>query len=265
MSGRVDTNDMTFERPDREWRDPIDADGPIPRWFQIAERLRHAIERGEFAPGDTLPSEAQINRHFGVSRATSRAALNTLEAEGLIVRRSGKGSIVLRKRVDQPAEEMTGFSEDMRRRGLSPSHRVLEIGCVKASPEVAEALEISRGKDVFRSHRLLLADGEPIGTAMSWLAPRLFRGQRHPTADELTQGSLYDWLRERCGVSVCRAREYIEADATDLRQAETLGIEAGSPMLIARRQSFDATDRPFEFVILRFRSDRYRFHLEIRR
>ncbi|NNL35337.1 MAG: GntR family transcriptional regulator [Silicimonas sp.] len=46
-----------------------------------------------------------MNRHFGVSRATSRNALNDLEARGYIVRRSRLGSIVLRKRVDQPAEK----------------------------------------------------------------------------------------------------------------------------------------------------------------
>ncbi len=264
MSREVGTNDMTSGRV-KNWREPIDNDGPVPRWFQIAERLRRAIEREEFSPGDTLPSEAELNRQFGVSRATSRTALNELETDGLIVRRSGKGSIVLRKRVDQPAEEMSGFSEDMRRRGLTPSHRVLEIGVAKAGSEVAEALEISRGTKVFRSHRLLLADAAPIGMAVSWLAPRLFRAQRPPSAGELTDGSLYDWLKARCGVSVSRAREYIEADAADMAQAETLGVALGLPLLVARRQSFDATDKPFEYVVLRFRPDMYRFHLELRR
>ena len=264
MAQEVNTNDMTFG-PVRNWREPIDKDGPVPRWFQIAERLRRAIASREFVPGDTLPSEAELNRQFGVSRATSRAALNELEADGLIVRRSGKGSIVLRKRVDQPVERMSGFSEDMRRRGLTPSHRVLEIGGAKAGADAAEALEIGRGTRVFRSHRLLLADAAPIGLAESWLAPRLFRAQRHPSADELTDGSLYDWLEARCGVSVSRAREYIEADAADAAQAQMLGVSRGSPLLVARRQSFDATDKPFEYVVLCFRPDMYRFHLEIRR
>lgn len=248
-----------------DWQRPLAEDGATPLWFQIAERLRKAVEAGTFAPGQTLPSEAQLNRHFGVSRATSRAALNELESAGLIVRRSGKGSIVLRKRVDQPAEEMAGFSEDMRRRGLTPSYRVLEIGHDPATAEVAEALEVSPVTSIFRSHRLLLADGEPIGTAMSWLPPRLFRTQPYPTSKELESGSLYAWLRVRCGVTVKRAREYIEATSTDGLLAGKLGVPKGFPLLVARRQSFDEQDKPAEYVILSFRSDRYRFHLEVRR
>ena len=154
-----------------DWQQSLDADGPTPLWFQIAKRLRNAIETGVFGPGDTLPSEAQLNRQFGVSRATSRSALNDLEARGYIVRRSGRGSIVLRKRVDQPAEKMSGFSEDMRRRGLQPSYRLLKVGREPATASVAEALEVRRGAKVFMSHRVLLADGEPIGHALSWLAP----------------------------------------------------------------------------------------------
>jgi GntR family transcriptional regulator len=248
-----------------DWHLPLADDDPAPLWFQIAERLRRAVDSGAFKPGDTLPSEAQLNRQFGVSRATSRAALNKLEANGLIVRRSGKGSIVLRKQVDQPAEEMSGFSEDMRRRGLEPSYKVMDIGHEASTAQVAEALEVSSGTKVFRSYRLLLADGEPIGTAMSWLPPRLFRTLLPPTEDDLTTGSLYGWLRENCSVTVGRAREFIEAASATGDHARTLNVAEGSPLLIARRQSFDEADKPVEYVVLSFRSDRYRFHLEVRR
>jgi GntR family transcriptional regulator len=56
--------------------------GPIPLWFQIAERLRAAVESCKFAPGDCLPSETEINGTFGVSRTTARSALDRLENEG---------------------------------------------------------------------------------------------------------------------------------------------------------------------------------------
>ncbi len=248
-----------------DWQQPLEPDGPTPMWFQIAKRLRHAIETGVFGPGDTLPSEAELNRQFGVSRATSRSALNDLETRGHIVRRSGRGSIVVRKRIDQPAEQMSGFSEDMRRRGLRPAYRILKVGREAAIASVAEALEVRRGTKVFLSHRVLLADGEPIGLALSWLAPRLFRRHPPPTAEELETGSLYGWLKTTCGVSVGRAQEYIEAASADSFQAGILDVNEGFPLLIARRLSFDTEDKPVEFVDLRFRSDRYRFQLEMRR
>lgn len=238
---------------------------PVPLWFQITERLREAINRGDFAPGEVLPSEAQLNEIFGVSRATSRFSLNELEKEGLIVRRSGKGSIVLRSRIDQPAEEMSGFAEDMRRRGLKPSYEAQEASRVRVSAEVAEALEVRSSALVFYSRRLLKADGIPIGVAMSWLAPRLFRNLSPPTAQELSDGSLYEWLNTRCGISIMRAKEFIEAAVADAAMARSLDVAEGAPLLIARRQSFDQSGKPVEYAVLRFRADRYRFHMEVSR
>ena len=206
-----------------------------------------------------------MNEVFGVSRATSRSALNELENEGLIVRRSGKGSIVLRSRVDQPAEESSSFAVDMRRRGFEPSYRTQSAGRLHANREAAEALEVKPNSLVFCSRRLLMADDEPIGLAISWLAPRLFRKVRHPTAEELTTGSLYDWLHRNCGVTFGHAREYIEAAVADPTMAEALEVPAGAPLLVARRQSFDRTGKPAEFAVLHFRADRYRFQLEVSR
>ena len=63
------------------WRSEQLSDGPVPLWFQIAERLRGALETGEFGAGEKLPSESDLNREFGVSRTTARAALDRLEHE----------------------------------------------------------------------------------------------------------------------------------------------------------------------------------------
>ncbi len=247
------------------WSEALPADSPLPLWVQIAQRLRSAIITGGFPPGRVLPSETEINRLFGVSRATSRTALNELEREGLIVRRAGKGSIVLRPKVDQPAEEMGGFSEDMRRRGLRPSYRTLEVGKVPVGFQVAEALEIRSETQVFRSRRLLLAEDEPMGLAISWIPPRLLRGIAAPTEAELTNGSLYEWMLSNCGTRLVRAHEYIEAAAAEPEMAALLDIAAGAPLLIARRQSFDESGKPAEYSVLHFRSDRYRFELKVTR
>ncbi|RVX44924.1 regulatory GntR family protein [Nonomuraea polychroma] len=62
----------------------------------IARELRGEIERGELAPGSTLPSESQLRRTHGVSRSTVRQALVVLEREGLIVSEHGRGRFVRR-------------------------------------------------------------------------------------------------------------------------------------------------------------------------
>lgn len=65
---------------------------------RIAAELRVRIDGGGLAPGDALPSEAAIVDAYGVSRGTVRAALATLENEGLIETRHGKGRFVRGRR-----------------------------------------------------------------------------------------------------------------------------------------------------------------------
>jgi GntR family transcriptional regulator len=246
-----------------KWDDPLPEKNPAPLWFQIADRLRTAISEGHFRPGQALPSEAMINAAFGVSRATSRSALDRLEQDGLITRRSGRGSIVVVPRVDQPATVMAGFADDMRRRGLAPSYATRFAGKVRAPAEVVDAFGIRPGTSVFQSQRLLKADAQPIGYAVSWLAPPLFRSVKPPTATDLETGSLYEWLARHCNVRISSAVEFIEAAIVDPRMAVELDLPPASAVLIARRASRDQIGRPVEYAVLHFRPDRYRFQIEM--
>ncbi|MFD0489977.1 DNA-binding FadR family transcriptional regulator [Saccharopolyspora erythraea NRRL 2338] len=60
----------------------------------VLDHLRGAIERGEYAVGDKLPSEAALGREFEVSRSVVREALRGLQALGLTVSRTGRGTFV---------------------------------------------------------------------------------------------------------------------------------------------------------------------------
>jgi len=111
--------------------------GPVPLWFQVSERLRAAIARGEFVVGDALPSESVLNRRFGISRTTARAALDQLEVDGLITRGSGRGSIVVPPRVEQPLNLLASFAEDMKARGEDPDKCLARIGEIIASAKAA--------------------------------------------------------------------------------------------------------------------------------
>ena len=51
---------------------------------QVERQLREAIYAGRFAPGQKLPSEADLGKLFAVSRPTVREALRSIAAAGLI-------------------------------------------------------------------------------------------------------------------------------------------------------------------------------------
>lgn len=66
----------------------------VPRSTQVREQLEQALARGEYEPGDRLPSERELSELFGVSRVSVREAIRSLEAVGLVEVRHGKGTLV---------------------------------------------------------------------------------------------------------------------------------------------------------------------------
>jgi GntR family transcriptional regulator len=237
--------------------------GPLPLWFQIAQRLSVAIEKGEFASGDVLPSESTLVKRFGVSRTTARSALDHLGHGGLIERRQGTGSIVLPPRVDQPLTLLSSFGEDMRARGLEPSYHTRRITRRSPSREVSEALGIDKGERAVLIDRLLLADGAPLAVSTSWIHPLYLVDHPLPTLAQLDSGSLYFWLETERGVRIARGTEYIEASTADAETSNALVVHLGAPILVARRLSRPISGPPVEYVVLRYRADRYRYHIEM--
>lgn len=67
---------------------------PTKAYEAVAEQLRQAIFRGDFAPGDRIPSVRELSAQFGVSQAAVREALMSLQARNLVVMRQGEGTFV---------------------------------------------------------------------------------------------------------------------------------------------------------------------------
>lgn len=245
------------------WNETVLETGGIPLWFQITALLRAAIAAGEFRPGDALPSEAELFRVFGVSRTTARTALDKLEQEGLILRRSGRGSIVLEPQVEQPLNLLGGFAEDMRRRGLNASYDTLAAGFCDMPGEVRAALDAKRQQKGFRIHRLLKANNSLIASSVSWLSAAVLGGREPPTVEDLDQGSLYSWLEQECDIRLVGGEEIIGAQAASEDAAGLLDIPAGTPVLVAIRTSRDQASRAVEHATITYRADRYRFRLDL--
>lgn len=74
----------------------------------VADDLLARIIDGRFAPGDALPTEAELGAEFDVSRVTVREALRTLSARGIVRVLSGVGSRVA------PVEQWRSVSDALR-------------------------------------------------------------------------------------------------------------------------------------------------------
>src|SRR5437867_13408292 len=104
------------------------------------QQVLDLIER--LGVGTAIPSERQLSADLGVSRLTLRAALDDLAREGYLIRRRGAGTFVSEPKITQELT-MTSFTDDMRRRGMRPASRTLELRVSPAGARLGRLLHLS--------------------------------------------------------------------------------------------------------------------------
>ena len=237
---------------------PIES-GNGPRYVQLRERLSEAIGKGILAPGSALPSEREIGNLTDLSRVTVRKAIQELVDSGDIVQRQGSGSFVTEKaeRLQQSLSHLTSFSEDMARRGMKTSVRMLEQSvCLPSVDEIA-ALDLPEGASVSRLARLRMADERPLAIERASLPVDILANPMEVTT------SLYDVLG-RNGSRPVRALQRISAINLGEADAALLDVPDGAASLRIERLSYLPSGRVAEFTKSLYRGDAYDFVAELR-
>lgn len=240
--------------------EPLDKGSFTPMYFQIQTQLLNQIKSGQLRAGDALPGEEELTRIYGVSRMTSRQALQALTSQGFAYRQKGRGTFVLQPKVEKDIAHLLGFSAEMRVLGLKASSRVLKTASEPAPPEIAAQLGIGPGSPAFHLHRLRSADGVPVAIEEVWLSQEQFPGIEKI---DFVRRSLYETLRERYGIRVGSADEVIEARLASRSEAELLEIATKSSLLVISRTLLSIDGKPVETGISLYRGDRYRAVLRI--
>ena len=117
----------------------------LPLYMQIAESLLDQIEAGKLKPGDRLKPERVLSEQFGVTRATVRKALQSLEHGGLVSRHQGKGTFVRSQRIERQASKLVPFTRGMQHRGYSISAKQISLREIPADYSRSKDLQISLG------------------------------------------------------------------------------------------------------------------------
>jgi GntR family transcriptional regulator len=224
---------------------------PVTKQRETRDRVLELIER--LTIGQAIPSERQLSTDFGVSRLTVRAALDELVREGYLVRRRGSGTFVSEPKIAQELT-MTSFSEDMRRLGMRPSSRTLDLRVSPAGARLGRFLNVSPSEPVVVAKRLRLADEESMAIETLHVPEKLVPGLK---ARELETHSFYDLLRERYGITIASGVQRIEPTVTNEEESEALYVPLHSPAFLFERTSRAADGRIVEFVRSIYRGDRY--------
>ncbi|MFF5100059.1 MULTISPECIES: GntR family transcriptional regulator [Actinosynnema] len=232
-------------------------DGPKPKHAQLRDILRAVAD--EAPPGSAIPSERDLATRYRVSRITVRAAIGQLVSEGLLTRAKGRGTFTAKRRMDVQLY-LESFTDDMRKRGFTPSSEVLRCAEEPAPVSAASALGLAPGEDACAVVRLRRADGVPLTVERGWYSPRVVPGL---PAHDLT-GSLYAIVADAYGVQLDHAEQTAWAEGADRATARLLGVREGSPLLVFRRIA-SSGGRPVEDMTSWYRGDLYQVTMQLDR
>lgn len=233
--------------------------GPVPLHHQVYLDLRASLDGGTWRAGDRLPPERELAIRYGCSLITVRRALTELAREHRLERTRGRGTFATRPPVEVDLGGAMSFTEEMERRGLDPSTRVVEARPEPAGERVAEALELELGASTLYLERVRMADGEPLLLEQVHLPADRFPGL---LAADLEHHSLYELLTARYGSPVARTREWLEPVTLPAREARLLGERPHRPALLIESIAYSAAGQPVEYGRSYVRGDRTRAYVE---
>jgi len=238
----------------------INHDSPIPLHIQVEELMRKLLNSPEYRDGALLPKEVELSNLLGVSRNTIRQATNKLENEGLLVRKKGVGSKAApRKPLYTGLDHWYSFTNEMRERGIEVFNLSVDAKWVNADKKLAAFFNIEEGRKVLKLSKLKgTKQGEqPIVYFESFFHPRI-----GVTEQDDFNIPLYTMLERKYGVRVVRSSENISALAAG-KMAKKLQVKTEAPILYRERFVMDAGDRPIEYNIGYYRSDRFIYSINI--
>jgi GntR family transcriptional regulator len=225
-----------------------------PRYVRVYTALREWIDTGKYAPGDKIASEEEIGQMFGVSRITTRKAIDLLVDDDLVYRMHGKGTYVsenVRQRVG--IDNIKKRMRSGRRRAIHNKIKKAEVSEIPADPRTSLDLKLPPDSKVLRASYIRMFSGQPVGYMEAFIPVKL--GLKIKSADLATNTPLK--LLEKSGVKIGGANQLIGATLADSHLAGLLNVLVGSPLLRIKHVVFDAAEQPVERFIAYYRADQY--------
>lgn len=232
----------------------LDGSSFVPFYEQIIDQVRSLVKDGKLQEGQTFCSEGEIARLLGISKMPVRQAFQKLRSEGLLVIARGKRPVIGSGRVPWNFQQLRGFGEEMRRRGLVPSAKLLAADLQEAEVEVAQALKLGPGERVYCLRRLRFVNSKPVAIVTSYLPGRLFSGI---DKQDLEQQSLYHVIEHIYRRKLHWAEEIIGAVTAKQEDAGILETVPGNALLMIKETTYDSQQIPIEYSISLLRGDRY--------
>lgn len=215
----------------------LSGDGSVPIYQQIKDAITDKIKRGDWQPGQLIPSENQLAEALGASRMTINRPLRELAAEGLLRRVHGLGTFVAEPARHASLIELRSIAEEIKSQGKSHRAEVLSLNKVKAKNVLAERMGVQPGATLFHVVVVHYQDDVPIQLESRYVNPAVVPDFMQVDFSTTTPA---DYLIGQ--IRPDELEHVVQAIMPDQFMARHLAIAATEPCLRLQRRTWkDAT------------------------
>lgn len=211
-----------------------------PRYRQLADALRADIASGRYPVGSQLPPEFELCDLYKVSRHTARDALRLLFESGLVERRRGVGTTVIRSSAEQAFTQPLGGVEELMQYARDARLQIRTAGLRPLGEAEQARLRLNSTEPWLVAVGVRSSDGKPMALSQIYIAPDYADiGPRLRDWD----GAIQELIARDYGVAVNRIEQEIAAVNLEAEPARVLRTDKGGAALQTLRRYYDGNDR----------------------
>ena len=226
-------------------------------YLQVIDRLKQDIENGVYKEKEKLPSEFDLAKQLGVSRATLREALRILEEENVIIRRHGVGTFVNgRPMFTSGIEQLNSVTDTIKQAGMKPGTIFLSSSTQGPTEEDIRRFSCSANEEIFVMERVRTANGEPVVYCIDKVPESIL-----PETFSHKEESIFQILDEAANRRITYAVAQIEPLGYHEKISPILECDPETALLVLKQMHFDERDEPVLFSVNYFKADKFSFHV----
>lgn len=226
-------------------------------YLQVIDRLKQDIEDGVYKEKEKLPSEFDLAKQLGVSRATLREALRILEEENVIIRRHGVGTFVNAKPLfTSGIEQLSSVTDMIKQAGMKPGTIFLKSSTQSPTEEDIRRFSCSADEEMVVIERVRTANGEPVVYCIDKVPSHIL-----PETFLHGEESIFNILVEEANRRITYAVAQIEPIGYHEKISPILECDPETALLVLKQMHFDETDEPVLFSVNYFKADKFSFHV----
>ena len=232
-----------------------------PLYVEVKKKITQSLIKGEWGPGEAIPSEIELANIYDVSQGTVRKAIDDLSAESILVRRQGKGTYVATHNEENIQLRFLRLTSQFEL-NEKLDNQLISFSKEKATNKLAKILNINPSSTIISVTRILTFNEKPLILDVIKIPAQSFRGLTPEMIIE-NNGSMYRMYETDFGVRMLRADEKILAITANSETASHLKVQENHPLLSVERISYTYKNKPLEWRLGLYVTDNHFYRSEL--